>query len=94
LKIFFSVSSRKVIRLKGRMLPLAHPIVPLFKEINVPSDCSFGQLRHLIGMAFELPTDLEVVIFYKGEERLEAGEIHRLGRLSELAIQFDIQKFD
>jgi hypothetical protein len=76
------------------MLPLAHNIVPFFKAINVPRDCSFGQLRHLIGMAFELPTDLEVEIFYKEEERLDAGQMHRLERLSELAIQFDIPKFD
>jgi hypothetical protein len=83
-----------MIRLKGWMLPLAHSIVPFFKEINVPSDCSFGHLRHLIGIAFELPTDLEVEIFYKEEKRLEAGQMHRLERLSELAIQFNIPKFD
>ena len=83
-----------LVRVNPNPNPNPHPIVPLFKSISVPSDCSFGHLRHLIGVAFELPTELEVEIFFKEEERLEAADIHRLGRLSELAIQFDIQKFD
>ena len=76
------------------MLNLTRDLVPRFKVITVPTDCSFGHLRHLIGVGFDFPTDLDVIIYSddKPKTRLEVGNFHRFARTPKLVIEFDIEK--
>ena len=68
--------------------------MPHFKVISVPTDCSFAHLRYSIGVGFDLPTDLDVIIYSddKPKTRLEVGNFHRFARTSKLVIEFDFKK--
>ena len=88
------MSSQITVRLKGRMLAFTKDLVPNFKVISVPPDCSFASIRYLIGVAFHFPTDLDVKIYLddRKSQAPEEGNMHRLARISKLAIEFDAEK--
>ena len=77
------------------MLSSTKDLVPQFKKISVPSECSFPELRSLIEIAFNLPTELEFRVYLDDKEKtnLVVGNMHRLARTPQLAIEFDAEKW-
>ena len=92
-----ALASKIWVRVKERMqgattANIAFPRSPVL--VTVPLNSSFENLRHLIGLAFDLPSDLEVAIYFTKipKSTVDAGNVNQATKCRELAIEFDAQK--
>ena len=95
----FSVDSEIRVRLKSQLRAIlkrnttANVVMQSPIIVKVPSNSSYGQLRHKIGLAFHLPSDLPVAIYFSDSPKalVNAGNANQALQCHELAIDFDLQ---